>query len=68
MHHKLDLGQNSLPGAHQYTIVEAAAALKAQDKVMKVQDKENALKVLCQTIMANTKEKYIEGQNIQYHN
>ena len=39
MHHKLDLGQNSLPGAQQYTAVEAAAAIKAQDKIMKVQDK-----------------------------
>ena len=43
--HKLDLGQNSLLGAQQYTTVEAAAAIKAQDKVMKVQDKEDALKV-----------------------
>ena len=45
LHHKLDLGPNSLPRAQQYTTVEAAAAIKAQDKVMKVQDKENALKV-----------------------
>ena len=44
VHHKLDLGPNSLPGAQQYTTVEAAAAMKIQDKVMKVQDKENALK------------------------
>ena len=42
--HKLDLGPNSLLGAQQYTTVEAAAAMKIQDKVMKVQDKENALK------------------------
>ena len=42
--HKLDLGPNSLPGAQQYTTVEAAATMKAQDKVMKVQEKENALK------------------------
>ena len=34
--HKLDLGQNSLPGAQQYTTVEAAATMKAQDKTMKV--------------------------------
>ena len=61
MHHKLDLGPNSLPGAQHYTTVEAAAAIKAQDKVMKVQDKENAQKYGCQMIMANTKEKYIEG-------
>ena len=45
VHHKLDLGQNSLPGAQQYTIVEAAAAIKAQDKVMKGQDKENTPQV-----------------------
>ena len=43
--HKLDLGQNSLPGAQQYTTVEAAAAIKAQDKFMKVQDKEDTPKV-----------------------
>ena len=43
--HKLDLGQNSLLGAQQYTTVEAAAAIKAQDKVMKVQDKEDTPKV-----------------------
>ena len=44
VHHKLDLGPNSLLGAQQYTTVEAAATIKAQDKTMKVQDKENALK------------------------
>ena len=44
VHHKLDLGPDSLPGAQQYTTVEAAATMKTQDKVMKVQDKENALK------------------------
>ena len=42
--HKLDLGPNSLLGAQQYTTVEAAATIKIQDKTMKVQDKENALK------------------------
>ena len=42
--HKLDLGPNSLPGAQQYTTVEAAAAIKTQDKSIKVQDTENALK------------------------
>ena len=31
--HKLDLGPNMLPGAQQYTTVEAAAALKIQDKI-----------------------------------
>ena len=30
--HKLDLGQNSLPGVQQYTTVKAAAAIKVQDK------------------------------------
>ena len=45
VHHKLDLGQNSLLGAQQYTTIKAAAAIKAQDKVMKVPDKEHALKV-----------------------
>ena len=29
--HKLDLGPNSLLGAQQYTIVEAAAAMKIQN-------------------------------------
>ena len=41
---KLDLDPNSLPGAQQYATVEAAATMQAQDKTMKVQDKENALK------------------------
>ena len=45
VHHKLDLVQNILLGAQQYTSVEAAAAIKAQDKIMKVQDKENTSKV-----------------------
>ena len=44
VHHKLDLGPNSLLGAQQYTTVEAVAAIKAQEKIMKVQDKETALK------------------------
>ena len=39
VHHKLDLGQNSLPGAQQYTTVKAAADIKVQDKAIKVQDK-----------------------------
>ena len=45
MHHKLDLGPISLPGAQQYATVEAAATMKTQDNSMKVQDTENALKV-----------------------
>ena len=44
VHHKLDLGPNSLLGAQQYTTVEAAAAIKTQDKSIQVQDTENALK------------------------
>ena len=43
--HKLDLGQNSLPGAQQYTTVKAAADIKVQDKAIKVQDKEDTPKV-----------------------
>ena len=33
VHHRLDLGSISLPGAQQYTTVESAAALKRQDKI-----------------------------------
>ena len=33
VHHKLDLGPNSLMGAQQHTTVESAAALKRQDKI-----------------------------------
>ena len=33
MHHRLDLGPISLPGAQQHTTVESAAALKIQDKI-----------------------------------
>ena len=33
VHHRLDLGQNMLPGAQQHTTVESAAALKRQDKI-----------------------------------
>ena len=33
VHHRLDLGPISLPGAQQHTIVEAAATLKIQDKI-----------------------------------
>ena len=36
VHHKLDLGPNSLLGAQWYTTVEAAAVMKIQDKFMKV--------------------------------
>ena len=53
MHHKLDLGQNSLPGAQQYTTVKAAADIKAQHKAIKVQDK--AIKVQDKAIKAEDK-------------
>ena len=33
VHHRLDLGPKSLPGAQQHTTVESAAALKIQDKI-----------------------------------
>ena len=33
VHHKLDLGPNSLLGAQQHTTVESAATLKRQDKI-----------------------------------
>ena len=33
VHHRLDLGPISLPGAQQHTTVEAAAALKIQNKI-----------------------------------
>ena len=33
VHHRLDLGPISLPGAQQHTTVEATAALKTQDKI-----------------------------------
>ena len=43
--YKLDLGPISLPGAQQYTTVQAAADMKTQDNSMKVQGTEHALKV-----------------------
>ena len=33
MHHRLDLGPISLPGAQQHTTIESAAAFKRQDKI-----------------------------------
>ena len=33
VHHRLDLGPNTLPGAQQHTTVESAAALKIQDNI-----------------------------------
>ena len=44
VHHKLELGPVSLPGAQQHTTVAAAAAMETQDKSMQVQDTENVLK------------------------
>ena len=52
--HKLDLGQNSLPGAQQYTTVKAAADIKVQDKAIKVQDK--AIKAQDKAIKVQDKE------------
>ena len=52
--HKLDLGQNSLLEAQQYTTVKAAAAMKAQNKAMKAQDK--AIKVQDKAIKVQDKE------------
>ena len=57
MHHKLDLGPISLPGAQQHTTVAAAAAMKTQDNSMQVQDTENALKIH----MQNDNGKYKSG-------
>ena len=54
MHHKLDLGPISLPGAQQHTTVETAAALKIQDKT------ENDFKA--NMIMANIELKYTKGK------
>ena len=54
VHHKLDLGQNSLLGAQQYTTVKAAAATKAQDKAIKIQDK--AIKAQDEAIKVQDKE------------
>ena len=78
VHHKLDLGQNSLLGAQQYTTVKAAAdikvqdkdtkvqdkAIKVQDKAIKVQDTEDTPKIHMSDDNGQTKEKYTEGQNI----
>ena len=52
--HKLYLGQNSLPGAQQYTTVKAAVDTKVQDKAIKVQDK--AIKAQDKAIKVQDKE------------
>ena len=65
VHHKLDLGPISVPGAQQYTTVEAAAAMKKQDNNMKVQDMENALKAPMQNDNGQYKsEIYRRAENI----
>ena len=56
VHHKLDLGPISLPGAQQHTTVEAAVALKIQDNQRAIS------KHKCKMIMANIKLKYTKGQ------
>ena len=65
VHHRLGLGPISLPGAQQYTTVEAAAAMKTQDNSMKVQDTENALKAHMQNDNGQYKsEIYRRAENI----
>ena len=54
VHHKLELGQNSLLGAQQYTTAKAAADIKVQDKAIKVQDK--AIKAQDKVIKVQDKE------------
>ena len=58
VHHKLDLGPNSLPGAQQHTTVESAAALKRQDKI------EANSKHIYRVTMANIEMKRTKGQNM----
>ena len=62
VHHKLDLGQNRLPGAQQYTTVKAAADIKVQDKAIKVQDK--AIKAQDKAI--KVQDKAIKVQDTEY--
>ena len=50
--HRLDLGPISLLGAQQHTTVEAAAALKIQDKI----------ECICKVTMANIEMEYTKGQ------
>ena len=58
VHHRLDLGPISLLGAQQHTTVEAAAALKIQDKIGA-----NS-KHICKVTMANIEMKCTKGQKI----
>ena len=62
--HKLDLGQNSLPGAQQYTAVKAAADIKVQDNAIKVKDKEDTPNVH----MSDRRAEYIIPQLDGTHN
>ena len=64
VHHKLDLSPICLPGAQQYTTVEAAAAMKTQDNNMKVQDTENALKAYMQNGNGQYKSEIYRRQNV----
>ena len=54
--HRLDLGPISLPGAQQHTTVEAAAALKIQDKQRAIS------KHICKVTMANIELRYTKEQ------
>ena len=58
VHHRLDLGPISLLGAQQHTTVEAAAALKIQDKI------EGKFKAHMQVTMANIEMKCTKRQKI----
>ena len=55
--HRLDLGPISLLGAQQHTTVEAAAALKIQDKTERAISKH-----ICKVTMTNIEMKYTKGQ------
>ena len=61
--HKLDLGQNSLLGAQQYTTVKAAADIRVQDKDIKVQDK--AIKVQDKDIKVQHKDIKVKDKAIK---
>ena len=58
VHHRLDLGPHMLLGAQQHTTVEAAAALKIQDKI------EGKYMKICKVAIANIEMKCTKGQKI----
>ena len=63
MCHKLDLGQNSLLRAQQYTTVKAAADIKVQDIAIKAQDKD--IKVQDKAIKAQDKDIKVQDKAIK---